>query len=123
VLASGLLDRQQFILDIVLFNETGVLFFTNFAVELLKVVLYSASHHFLLHFRLVPLLQAVEVNAAATSTAFARSTQKFTQLSPFPQHTILALKRLGGILAMRKLPNHYLFVVHPKLGLAFRIGP
>lgn len=91
VLPGRLINREQLILDPVLLYKTGVLFLAYLTVELLEIVLDSPSDNFLLDLRLVPLLEAVEVDEATSAAAFAGLTQKLTHVSALGQHAVLAL--------------------------------
>ena len=61
----GFIDRKELIFDIILFNISGILIFADLTIKLLEIILNCATDNFLLYFRLIPFLQATEVNKAA----------------------------------------------------------
>lgn len=90
VLPCRFLDRHQLVLIAVLFDESGVLVLADLAVKLLEIVLDGAPNDFLLHFRLVPFLEAVEVHQTACATALAWLAQEFSFLCALSKHTVFA---------------------------------
>jgi hypothetical protein len=120
VLPRRLLDREQLVLDAVLFDETRVLLLADLAVKLFEVVLDGAAHHFLLDLALVPFLEAVEVHHAAGAAALAGLAEELANVGALGQHAVLALEAFGGADVVL---NHDLLVVHPELGLGLCACP
>lgn len=95
VLANRFFYGQQLERLSAFIDEARVLLLTDLAVKFLEIVLDCATHHLLPHLRLVPPLQTLEMDEAASPRAFARGAEKLSRLFAFAQHAILALQCLS----------------------------
>jgi len=91
ILPGWFFNRQQLIFLLILLNKPRILFLTHFTIKLLKIILYRPPYNILLHLRLIPLLQAMEVNQATRTAALAGTAQKLSWLSTLSHHAIFAL--------------------------------
>jgi hypothetical protein len=119
VVALRLVDGEELVLDVALLDVAGVLVLADLAVELLEVVLDGAAHHFLLHLRLVPLLQAAEVDQSAGAGALAGTAEEAIGLLGLAHVAVLAL--LLGEVDVGVLTDDDLLGDGPELGLVLSV--